>query len=1094
MATLNNWQSNWASNGWNNSTQLYIYLCDEPSGAPGGPSGGEGNPILSCTTQGIANHGSTPPTRNLITTQLDVASYAGTPTLNAIDIMVPIINELDPQGGTLQLSAYDAWRASPNPDGIARQVFSYEACSSAATCGGPPGGNNATWPEMDVDAVPAANRAMEWMTFLHGQTGELYYLIDGGMTNSWDNFFSFGENGAGRLVYTGSTNPTFANYVGTAKPIYLPSLRLKMLRDGMQDYEYMNVLAKAGQGAFVQSTIASWIKNSYTFNENATTPTGSFTSDLTDARQALGSKIHQLTYGSSSGGPVISNVTVDNVTRTTARIQWNTDVPSSGLRVIYDSLQAAPPFANSTQIKTGTANTIQGYTLGGLAPSTLYNFQACSTANGVESCSPTGQFTIAAAGTSSIPVLPISPLLPPMPVINGTTSARVASDCSDFQSILNQAAAITGSANHQILIAPGTQCIGGYSLPPRAGTGWIVVRSAAPDSQLPPEGVRVTTTTYPAVMPVISALANYQNALGSAIYATSPTSNWRFVGLQFTAQPGVHESLIWLTQGSASHMIFDRDIFNSVNTSLMGIIANGNQTVIANCSITTINTGTNAVAIEMSMAQGLTIDNNYIDAPGISVFSEEDGIAGASGAEASDISITHNFFQWDKTYINNSITRQQLEFKAGRRILIDGNIFSSEWTTGQTGSFTNAMIFTPRNGVAQADFNNQIADVTITNNLIYDVPGGINVYGSQNTIVVTDVPAAQRFLIRNNLLYDISGFKGATGRSVWGSPFFFGEAIEDIVVDHNTAFDARGNGPWMLEWQGNPGAGLKLTNNILGQNYTNNFGGIAWSEDTSEVLPAPITDPTSPVPSFQGFIHASPKPDPTLSVIGNLIIPGVTDTTSNANYDNSALSYTPATCVSYWSALPGNQCAGLGSATANQVFASVKFVGPLTTGSGFQLAAGSAYKNSASDGTDPGVDWPSLHAATLHTLDGAWGGASPSPGCPGGLPVPGLNLPAFLPVNATISASIPSGCSVDHFVWTFTPASGPQVSGTLAKSFSASSTVATLATPVGSVNFSQAALTLGTYLISVQSADSFGNSSQASAPVQVTLVWQISPR
>lgn len=35
-----------------------------------------------------------------------------------------------------------------------------------------------SYPNYNVDGTPVANRSMEWITFLHGQTGELYYYID----------------------------------------------------------------------------------------------------------------------------------------------------------------------------------------------------------------------------------------------------------------------------------------------------------------------------------------------------------------------------------------------------------------------------------------------------------------------------------------------------------------------------------------------------------------------------------------------------------------------------------------------------------------------------------------------------------------------------------------------------------------------------------------------------------------------------------------------------------------------------------------------------------------------------------------------------
>jgi hypothetical protein len=61
-----------------------------------------------------------------------------------------------------------------------------------------------------------------------------------------------------------------------------------MIRDGMQDYEYLNLLTKLGKSSFVQSEISSWVTNTYTFNVN---PSG-----LSGARQSLGETIHQLTY------------------------------------------------------------------------------------------------------------------------------------------------------------------------------------------------------------------------------------------------------------------------------------------------------------------------------------------------------------------------------------------------------------------------------------------------------------------------------------------------------------------------------------------------------------------------------------------------------------------------------------------------------------------------------------------------------------------------------------------------------------------------------------------------------------------------------
>jgi hypothetical protein len=92
---------------------------------------------------------------------------------------------------------------------------------------------------------------------------------------------------------------------GVTIPIILPSLRLKLMRDGVQDYEYLNVLSKSGNSSLVQTQVASWIKNSYTFE---TTGAG-----LQSARLALGNFMHALSYGGGSNPAPPTNIKVITV-------------------------------------------------------------------------------------------------------------------------------------------------------------------------------------------------------------------------------------------------------------------------------------------------------------------------------------------------------------------------------------------------------------------------------------------------------------------------------------------------------------------------------------------------------------------------------------------------------------------------------------------------------------------------------------------------------------------------------------------------------------------------------------------------------------
>jgi hypothetical protein len=287
-ATWKNFRNHFSSNGWKG---LAYYLCDEP------PNGCSWSTLIA--NGNLAHSFVSPVIPNFVTTDYPHASANG--ALNTIDWLISAINDIEPIGGPVQdLNNYKNWVAA-NPS--VREWWNYQACGDAGTCSnGITGPSNFTYPNYNVDGTSVANRAMEWITFLHGQTAELYYYLDVcAQTGSGpaqqcgypthpnnpiiSNYYSGGW-GDGTLIYYGSSS-----YVGTSTPLILPSMRLKLIRNGMQDYEYLHALTSAGQGAFVQQQIRSWITNSYTFETSG--------SGLTTARQALGTKLHQETYSTA---------------------------------------------------------------------------------------------------------------------------------------------------------------------------------------------------------------------------------------------------------------------------------------------------------------------------------------------------------------------------------------------------------------------------------------------------------------------------------------------------------------------------------------------------------------------------------------------------------------------------------------------------------------------------------------------------------------------------------------------------------------------------------------------------------------------------
>src|SRR5438128_2238704 len=96
-----------------------------------------------------------------------------------------------------------------------------------------------------------------------------------------------------------------------------------------------------------------------------------------------------------------------------------------------------------------------------------------------------------------------------------------------------QAALDAAQSGDVLLLEPSATFVGNFTLPEKAGAGWITIRSAAPEAQLPPEGTRITPA-FGAVMPKIVS-PNGDAAVQTAMRA----HNYRIIGVEITVAPGV---------------------------------------------------------------------------------------------------------------------------------------------------------------------------------------------------------------------------------------------------------------------------------------------------------------------------------------------------------------------------------------------------------------------------------------------------------------------------------------------------------------------------------------------------------------------------
>ncbi len=212
----------------------------------------------------------------------------------------------------------------------------------------------------------------------------------------------------------------------------------------------------------------------------------------------------------------------------------------------------------------------------------------------------------------------------------GATRTVCASGCAytDPQAAINAA-----SFGDTILLRAGQTFVGHYTLVAKAGTGVIVIRSDAPDADLPATGVRLVPSTRPGGNTAPSGLARIVGRGGA--YKTTPLLRTepgahgyliQFIEFDGSAQVG-YETLIQMgsdsTAAPPTDITFDRVYVHGhrYKGQKRGFTLNGRRISIRNSYISDIkavNADSQAIA-GYNGAGPFTIENNYLEAAGENV-------------------------------------------------------------------------------------------------------------------------------------------------------------------------------------------------------------------------------------------------------------------------------------------------------------------------------------------------------------------------------------------------------------------------------------------------------------------------------------------
>ena len=157
-------------------------------------------------------------------------------------------------------------RASYQPElEKSKQLWWYQACGSHG-CDVIGGEYFRGWPSYMIDDAPVRNRIMEWLTWKYGIQGELYYSMDeafGRKPDPWKDVNLYSGNGDGTLFYPGRPQD-----IGGTKQIPVESIRLKLIREGLEDYEYLTMLTNLAGYQEVADGISGLLRNTYDYDQN----------------------------------------------------------------------------------------------------------------------------------------------------------------------------------------------------------------------------------------------------------------------------------------------------------------------------------------------------------------------------------------------------------------------------------------------------------------------------------------------------------------------------------------------------------------------------------------------------------------------------------------------------------------------------------------------------------------------------------------------------------------------------------------------------------------------------------------------------------
>jgi len=518
-----------------------------------------------------------------------------------------------------------------------------------------------------------------------------------------------------------------------------------------------------------------------------------------------------------------------------------------------------------------------------------------------------------------------------------------------------QAALNSAKCGDTIALQAGVTFSGTFVLPAKScdDNHWIVVRTSAPDSALPPEGTRATPC-YAGVASLPGrpsfGCASASKVLAKVVFSATGSgpivmangaNHYRLMGLEITRDKPkalVYNLVTNERNGTYDHIVIDRSWLHGTaqdETTRGVMLSSSTHVAIIDSFFSDFHCIALSGACGDSQAIGggigqnpmgpYKIVNNFLEAAGENVLFG----GGPADHTPEDIEVRRNYFYKPLIWMRGHagfvggrdghpfIVKNHFELKNGIRVLFEGNVAENSW-----GGFSQAgfsILLTPKNQNGACPIC-VVHDVTIRYNTISHAGDGFQ---------IANVPAAT----------------GALSMGLWNV------SIHDVVMDDISGNTYAGGGHLFQESNGNH---VAVIHDISINHVT------AFNKDTTAAMF--IVGNKKAFPDMYGFVWA------------NNIFSGVSGmATTGGGAENCAyrMNGPAAMLASCFKDSQFSHNALVGSTgkwpTGNFAPASageVKFTNVSRALAGYKLLASSPYANAGTDGKDLGADVEAISSAT----------------------------------------------------------------------------------------------------------------------------------